>query len=69
MRRLRNDSDDWQIGKKVRLISTTDPYTNLRHGDTGIVSFVDDGGTVFVDWDNGSGLGLIPKVDKWEYYE
>jgi len=55
------------VGRRVRLISTTDPYTDLRHGDTGTVSFVDDMGTVHVDWDKGSGLGLIRRVDNWEY--
>ena len=55
------------VGRRVRLISTTDPYTDLRHGDTGTVSFVDDIGTVFVNWDNGSGLGLVRGEDKWEY--
>jgi len=55
------------IGRRVRLISTTDRYTDLRHGATGTVSFVDDMGTVFVDWDNGSGLGLVPRHDHWEY--
>lgn len=55
------------IGTRVRLVSTTDPYTELRNGDTGTVSFVDDIGTVFVDWDNGSKLGLVRGEDSWEY--
>jgi hypothetical protein len=47
------------IGKRVRLEYTNDRYTDLRSGDEGVVTFIDDTGTVFVDWDNGSGLGLI----------
>lgn len=55
------------IGKRVRLISTSDPFTKLRKGAEGTVGFVDDTGTVFVDWDSGSSLGLIPNEDSWEY--
>jgi hypothetical protein len=54
-------------GARVRLIFTSDPYTNLRGGDTGTVSFVDDIGTTFVNWDNGSTLGLVRGEDRWEY--
>lgn len=56
-------------GKKVKLISTSDPYTNLKYGDTGTVQFIDDAGTMFVKWDNGSNLGLIAGEDKWVYID
>jgi len=55
------------VGRRVRLIYTDDPYTNLRSGDEGTVDFVDDAGTVFVKWDSGSSLGLIAGVDRWTY--
>jgi hypothetical protein len=58
---------DHLIGRKVQLIYTNDEYTKLVPGDTGTVSLIDDTGTVFVNWDNGSRLGLIPGVDKWRY--
>lgn len=45
-------------GTRVELISMSDPYTKLKPGDQGTVSFVDDIGTVFVRWDCGSGLGV-----------
>lgn len=54
-------------GRRIRLISCTDPYTHLTLGMEGTVMFVDDAGTVHVDWDNGSTLGLIPGEDRWEY--
>jgi len=54
------------IGKRVCLISTTDPYTNVSPNDLGIVDRVDDAGTIFVNWDNGSKLGLIPGIDFFE---
>ncbi|GHU48806.1 hypothetical protein FACS1894127_0260 [Clostridia bacterium] len=44
-------------GVRVELVSMNDPYTKLKSGDLGTVNHVDDIGTVFVDWDNGSGLG------------
>jgi hypothetical protein len=53
------------VGKRVRLEHTTDPYTELRSGDEGVVNFIDDAGTIFVKWDRGSGLGLIPGEDRF----
>lgn len=53
-------------GARVKLIFTNDPYTELVPGDRGTVSFVDDMGTIFVDWDNGSKLGIIYGIDKIE---
>lgn len=50
-------------GTRVELISMNDPYTKLKLGDQGTVSCVDDTGTVFVDWDNGSSLGVVYRVD------
>lgn len=54
-----------QIGDRVRLIYTDDPYTNLKTGDEGIVTFVDDIGTVFVNWDSGSRLGMVQGHDRF----
>ena len=45
-------------GTRVELVSMSDPYTALPPGLLGTVDFVDDMATVFVDWDNGSGLGV-----------
>lgn len=54
-----------KVGDRVRLIYMNDPYTDLRSGATGTVNFIDDMGTVFVKWDNGSALGLLAGVDRW----
>ena len=51
-------------GARVELVYTSDPYTKLKPGDTGGVSFVDDMGTVHVNWDNGSMLGMVPGEDE-----
>ena len=52
-------------GSLVELIYTDDPYTELQSGDTGTVVYVDDMGTVHINWSNGSTLGLVPGVDQF----
>lgn len=49
----------YPIGARVELIQMNDPYTKLRPGDQGAVLFIDDTGTVFVNWDAGSSLGVV----------
>ena len=56
-------------GKRIELISTTDPYTELKPGDRGTVDFEDDMGTIHVNWDNGSQLGLVPGEDQYKLLE
>lgn len=56
-------------GRRVRLLFTSDPYTYLRHGAEGTVVFEDSLQTLFVDWDNGSSLGLVPGEDDWEFLD
>ena len=46
-------------GTRVMLIRMSDPYTNLRQGDRGTVTLVDDIGTIHVNWDRGSTLGVV----------
>ena len=53
-------------GRRVRLISCSDPYTRLQPGSLGTVNLVDDMGTLHVHWDSGSRLGLVPDEDRWE---
>lgn len=53
----------YTTGCRVELVSMDDPYTKLKPGDQGTVSFVDDTGTVFVAWDSGSSLGAVYGVD------
>ena len=48
----------YPIGTRVELVSMNDPFTKLMPGEQGTVHFVDDIGTVFVNWDCGSGLGV-----------
>ncbi len=49
----------YPVGTRVELVSMNDPYDKkLKPGDQGTVRLVDDIGTIFVDWDCGSGLGV-----------
>lgn len=57
------------VGCRIRLKSTSDPYTNLNVGDEGVIQFIDDFGTLHVKWDTGSTLGLVPGEDSWELAE
>jgi len=50
-------------GTSVKLVRMNDPYSTLKPGDTGIVDFIDDTGTIFCIWNNGSTLGVVYGVD------
>lgn len=51
-------------GARIELVSMSDPYATLKPGDRGTVSCVDDTGTVFADWDDGSTLGAVYGEDE-----
>lgn len=51
-------------GARVELVRMNDPYSRLKPGDLGTVDFVDDTGTLFCIWDNGSTLGVVYGIDK-----
>lgn len=50
---------EYPSGTRVELIELNDPYRHFDAGLKGIVSCVDDTGTIHVDWDNGSHLGIV----------
>lgn len=50
------------VGRRIRLVSTNDPWTKLRSGDEGTVTTVDCMGTVHVRWDSGGHLGLVEEA-------
>ncbi len=53
-------------GTRIRLVNMQDPYAPVPSGTEGTVSFVDDMGTIHMEWDNNRTLGLIPNVDAFE---
>lgn len=59
-----------KIGSRVRAIrwapsEAIDDNITVPPGTEGTVTFTDDAGTVFVEWDNGRSIGLTIQ-DKWE---
>ena len=57
--------DKYKKGTRIKLINMEDSQSVPR-GAKGTIDFVDDIGTIFVNWDNGSSLGLIYGVDNFE---
>jgi hypothetical protein len=66
MNKHTSPKQDPRVGRRVRLIYCADAYAANRPGLEGAITFVDDLGTLHVQWDNGSTLGLVPGVDRWE---
>lgn len=46
-------------GCRVELVKMDDPYREMPPGLQGVVTGVDDSGSVHVDWQNGSSLAVI----------
>lgn len=55
----------YPVGTRIELISMDDPFAPVPSGTKGTVRFVDDCGTLHMEWDNGRTLGLIPGVDSF----
>ena len=51
--------EQYPVGSRVELICMNDPYTKLRPGYRGCVTMVDSIGTIFVNWDCDSSLGIV----------
>ena len=61
---VRNLKERFPEGCRVKLDYMNDPWTKLPAGAEGTVRCVDDLGTIHVDWDCGSGLGIAYGEDK-----
>lgn len=55
----------YPAGTRVELIDMDDPFATLKEGDQGTVEMIDDLGQIHVRWDTGSGLALIPGIDRF----
>lgn len=53
----------YPTGCRVALVMMSDPHTDLKPGDEGSVTFVDDIATIHIQWDSGSNLGAAYGVD------
>ena len=49
----------YPVGTVVEIVSMADPYRNMPSGTMGVVTAVDDTGTIFADWTNRSSLGAV----------
>lgn len=52
-------------GSRVQLVTLNDPYSKLKPGECGVLRCIDSMGTYHIDWDSGSGLGLVPGEDSF----
>lgn len=57
---------DYSADTRVELIKMDDNIHPIAPGTKGTVDFVDDTGQIHVIWDNGTGLALVPEVDKFK---
>ena len=57
--------EQYPPGTRIRLNSMEDPYAPILPGTEGEVDFVDDKGQIFMKWDNGRTLPLIPGEDSF----
>ena len=57
--------EQYPPGTRIRLNSMDDPYHPILPGTEGEVDFVDDEGQIFMKWDNGRTLPLVPGEDSF----
>lgn len=57
------------VGTRVKLIKMYDLLSTIPTGTEGIIDRIDDQGTLHINWDNGSTLGLVVGTDEFEVIE
>ena len=66
---LKQLKEYYKSGTRVMLIRMNDPYTHIPVGTMGVVTGVDDLGTVHTVWSNGCTLGIVFNEDYAEKIE
>ena len=61
---LKRIREQYPVGSTVEIIEMCDSYRDMPAGLRGRVTHVDDTGTVFADWENGSTLGAVFGEDR-----
>lgn len=56
---IKSLKEQYKVGIRVELVSMNDDYRKLLPGEKGTVIGVDDIGTIHVNWDCGSSLGVV----------
>lgn len=57
---------EYSKGTNIELIKMYDYINPVPAGTKGIIDFVDNIGTVHVNWENGSSLGLVIGIDEFK---
>ncbi len=57
--------EQYPQGTRLRLVEMGDEFSNIPPGTRGTVDHVDHIGNINMTWDNGSGLSLIPGIDRF----
>ena len=57
--------EKYPAGTRIQLDHMDDPFHPVESGTTGTVRFIDDAGTIHMNWDSGSSLGLCPDSDEF----
>jgi len=66
---LKQLQEYYKPGTRIRLVRMNDPFTHIPPGTIGVVTGVDDLGTVHMVWSNGSTLGVAFGADYAEKIE
>ena len=56
----------YPVGTKIQLISMRDEKYPILPGTIGVVTHIDDLGSIHMKWQNGSSLAIIPEVDSFK---
>ena len=56
----------YPVGTKIQLISMRDEKYPILPGTVGVVTHIDDAGSIHMRWENGSSLALIPEIDSFQ---
>ena len=62
---LENLRKQYPIGTKIQLISMRDEKYPILPGTIGVVTHIDDMGSIHLKWQNGSSLAIITEVDSF----
>ncbi len=60
---------EYPPGTRIELIRMDDPYAPVPSGTRGTVESIDDIGQIFMNWDNGRTLPLVPGEDSFRKIE
>ena len=64
-KKVQRIKDRYKAGTRIRLIRMDDIQAPPP-GTEGTMTGVDDAGSILMNWDNGSGLNIVPEEDEFE---